>query len=92
MGNYPRHQVYAAIDREREYQETRWGRDDARGIHMLEFVVFMEHYLALAKASGTKSSGPNFALHEAMNEIRKVAALAVACMEQCGVLPRNPLD
>jgi hypothetical protein len=77
--------VYEAIDREREYQDARWGGvpHDARE-SVGNFLIYMERYLQKAKDAYVDASHST----EALREIRKVAALAVACMEVHGA-PRR---
>jgi hypothetical protein len=73
--------VYDAIDGEREYQDGKWGgpgHDAGHGVG--SFIVFMDEYLRRAKEKLTTVVGDEAALHE----LRKVAALAVACFEQHG--------
>jgi hypothetical protein len=48
------------------------------------WIVFMEHYLGLAKAELTLKDGHTAALEM----MRKVVALGVACFEEHGVPPR----
>lgn len=82
-----REKVYDAIDSEREYQDQRWGGPSHDQIHELaSWVVYMEHYVDKAKAA--ISSPSTEGSEEITDNIRKVAALAVACMENHGVRPR----
>lgn len=89
-----RQDVYAAIDGERAYQETVWGPDGERRVAGVpqdgyanpsehdvgSWMVFMDHYMNLAKAELSTKHGTGPALHQ----LRKVATLAVACFEQHG--------
>lgn len=81
-----RDQVFAAINSERAYQESKWGG------HYQEaesWCLFIEHYahLARTKASTTDFSDPaNLTAYLA--DIRKIGTLAVAAMEQHGA-PRR---
>lgn len=85
-----RTEVYEAIDGERNYQDTRWNPDTTQsgGLHSVtEFLVYMQDYTAEALHYVSRNGDPKaseFALHN----VRKVAALAVACMEQHGA-PRR---
>ena len=74
-----RNSVYAMIDGEREYQESRWGAlgmvaDENHSV--ADWIIYMEQHLTNAKRQAYNLN-PKLALCE----IRKVAALAVACME-----------
>ncbi len=84
----PRTEVYDAIDSERAYQDSRWNGDttESCGKHTAtEFILYMEHYLAKARAlaSTTVEGDP-----EVLDAVRKVTALGVACMEGNGA-PRR---
>lgn len=87
----PRSTVYKAIDGEREYQNMKWPspngpdhdgywRDRLRTLH--EFIQDMRKYVAIADSCETAPG--------ALDSIRKIAALAVACMEQHGAPERIP--
>lgn len=81
-----RNEVYAAIDSERAYQESKWGghRHEAES-----WCLFIEHYahLARTKASTTDfTEVPNLIAY--LDDLRKIATLAVAAMEQHGA-PRR---
>lgn len=91
-----RDDVYAALDIEREYQQRLWGEDGSRRPpfpvagegpkHSVgNWIVFMRHYLRRAEDNLTTKSGH----YDALDELRKVAALAVACFEQHGVPGRK---
>lgn len=88
-----RQEVYTVIDGERNYQDNL-GCDrtelcelppEQRIRGVAEYAVMMDVYLQRAKNAWTNSAGAIGALHE----IRKVAALAVACMEDNGALSRS---
>ncbi len=74
-----RMQVYDAIDSERAYQHSKWSEefDDSRW-SLSDWIIFMERHIAEAKSS------TGYPLN-VLNSIRKIAALAVACMEHNGV-------
>lgn len=92
-----RHEIYERIDQERSYQDKVWGIGGERRAgesvtpgegpnHSVgNFIVFMEHYLNLAKQELSTKRGH----HEALHQLRKVAALAVACFEQHCCPQRN---
>lgn len=75
-----REEVYKAIDGEREYQETRWERP-AHAHTNTEYLVYVQYYVnqALAAVSTQDGDGATFPA------LRKIAALAVAAMEENGV-------
>jgi hypothetical protein len=82
--------VYKAIDGERDYQDAKWGNslssgiagDGARSID--EFSLYIVGYAAdAARLASHYADG-----QAKLAEIRKVAALCVACMEQHGVPSR----
>lgn len=79
MIKYPnsRSVVYTVIDGERDYQDDRFG-DNPHTV--TEFLCFMQHYLSEAIKKVSTTSGDDCALPE----VRKIAALAVVCMEQNG--------
>jgi hypothetical protein len=76
--------VYKAIDGERDYQDWRWGTVQDHPHDVGGWIVIMEQLLADAREEFTRQAGDVGAL----TELRKVAAVAVACMEQHGVNPR----
>lgn len=70
-----RSKVYQAIDSERDYQDVKWpGHKHEVGA----YITMLDVYVANAKESWIENRGD----YAALEEIRKVAALAVACMEQ----------
>jgi hypothetical protein len=84
-----RKEVYERIDQEREYQRLRWGIDLPETGELLKptesFLLYIQHHLnkAIAEISSTPTD------KEALNEVRKIAALAVACLEQHGCDERD---
>lgn len=87
-----RQQIYDAINKEREYQA---GWEDptlttSGGQHSIqEFLTYIQSYTNEALEVGCRKPDPTsneFGLHA----LRKIAALAVAAMEQWGVRERNP--
>ncbi len=85
-----REEVYEAIDSEREYQQQRWNVDTttSRGEHEIEaWVLFMEDYLLEARKQLSRNGRP-LAHCLALESIRKVTAMGVACMEQNGAPKR----
>ncbi len=49
------------------------------------WILWMEQYLANARLEATRSTDKTAALHE----VRKAAALALACLTYCGCPPRD---
>lgn len=86
-----RQDIYKIIDGERDYQNSRWNANTTttEGKHsVLEFLVYMRDYIEEAMHFSTRNSDPS-AQEFTLNSVRKVAALAVSCMEQHGVTPRK---
>jgi len=78
-----RQEVYQAIDEERDYQEWRWPRP--AHIHSnTEYLVYIDHYLKEAFAAVSKQDSEM----GTYDPLRKIAALAVAAMEENGVIHR----
>ena len=69
-----RKDVFELIDDEREYQNDTQADDTAYSV--ADWVIFIENQVAQAKQEVY-----NMAPHKALEHVRKIAALAVACME-----------
>ena len=82
-----REKVFGAIIGERYYQDAqqKGGRFEKKVHTVGEELLLMKVYLDKAIAKYAKYYGDAAALHG----IRKVAALAVRCMENHGALPRE---
>jgi len=81
--------VYSRIDGERDYQDKRWPHDaPSVGSHDVgTYILFMKGYVAKAVETACFS-----ARHEqCIEHFRKIAALAVRCMEGHGAAPRLDL-
>ena len=81
-----RENVYKRIDQERDYQDIKWKNndvpDDEKSI--AEWLNYIEFHLGKAK------NEIYYLKHqEALAEVRKIAALAVKCMEIHGCSERN---
>jgi hypothetical protein len=86
----PRSEVYAAIDSERDYQDSRWNEHTttSKGQHTFEeWFVYMENYIAEAKHVLSREAKQT-AQPKAADITRKVAAMCVCAMEQHGA-PRR---
>lgn len=86
----PRADVYRAIDSERDYQDSRWNpaTTPTKGLHTVsEWILYMEQYLHEARRLVSTQADPK-ASNDALEFIRKVAGMGVACMEQNGAPQR----
>lgn len=79
-----RENVFAAIDRERAWQEQKWGTNQEHPHSVGEWLLIVESELAEAKHAWTKGSGDR----DALAELVQVAAVAVAALEQHGAIER----
>jgi hypothetical protein len=75
-----RAEVYRAIDGERTYQEKRWERPKHNHTNT-EYLVYIDHYVKQAFAAVSTEDGDE----STFPALRKIAALAVAAMEENGV-------
>ena len=85
-----RKNVYKLIDGEREYQNSRWNPDTTLtgGVHhVTDWLVYIQDYLHEAMHIVTRNADPE-ASDDALEIIRKIAAMSVACMEQNETKPR----
>ena len=71
--------VYAAIDRERDYQDRKWG-DKPHTVG--EWLLIMEAELAEAKRAWAKGDD------DAKRELLQVIAVGVAALEQHDIIER----
>jgi hypothetical protein len=85
-----RKEVYALIDGEREYQNSRWNENTttSKNKHALEeWMIYIEDYLAEAKhiisREARQTSDP-----KVQAIFRKVASMLVCAMEEHGAPPR----
>lgn len=84
MGRSPgerRQEVYDAVDDERDHQDAKWGTIDEHGHTIGEWILILEAELEEAKRAIIKGGGGR---NSVLHEIRQVAAVAIACMEQHG--------
>jgi hypothetical protein len=91
--NDPRHPasletVIDAFKAEREYQRRRWGFRQLDGVlreadhDVADFLVYMDDYLMECKHEASRKAGKGAAL----DTLRKVICLAIACLQQnCGL-------
>lgn len=80
--------AYMAIDEERGYQIRRWKEDENQHFHStVEFLVFIREYANNALGAYTYLEDDKVKVKN-LHSIRKIAAMAVACMEQNGTVTR----
>ncbi len=71
-------EVFQLLDRERKYQEEKWGDLDERN-NVGDFLCYMKRYYDAAVVENNPDSP-----YEALRNIAKVGALCVACLEKFG--------
>jgi hypothetical protein len=79
-----RSQVYLVVDGERDYQDRKWGTIDQRPKQVGSWLTLMRAILTEAEMEWAHTNGD----HTALDEIRKLAATTIACMEQHGAVRR----
>lgn len=77
-----RSEVYASIDRERDYQDRVWPNEFTS---VGDVILALEEYVTRARSVWAGEPAPETG---ALGMIRKVAAIAVRGMEQHGVIER----
>lgn len=85
-----RQEVYSLIDGERHYQDQRWNESttDTKGLHSpQEWLSYIRDYTEEALHMGCREA-EQICKPKQMAIIRKIAAMAVAAMEQNGSTPR----
>lgn len=78
--------VYRAIDSERDYQDQKWGGasyDSQKSVG--DFLLYIRRYVDMAQETYSTATD----VTPTLENIRKIAALAVACMEYNGAPRRN---
>lgn len=83
-----RKDVYSVINDERVYQNRKWGTIDDRPKQVGSWLTLMRYILNKAEQDWSTNNGDK----EALDEIRKLVATGIACMEQHGAVARNPVD
>ncbi len=83
-----RQAAYEAIDSERDYQDSLWpGHTDvANPLTIGEFLLLIDQYVHFARDQWVVESKPEL---ETLHDIRKIAGIAVNCMEQHGAPKRT---
>lgn len=79
-----RSEVYKAIDTERDYQDKKWAEFSDSNNSWADWTIYIEQHLRKAKEHIYDSHNPKF-----LDEIRKIAALCVACAENSYILKRE---
>lgn len=83
-------EVYDAIDSERDYQDSLWNPETTptEGVHhVASWLTYMRSYLDEAVNQVSRGADPAASV-AALNTIRKITAMGVACMEQHGAPQR----
>lgn len=80
-----RYKVYKIIDGERDYQDSKWGVQTDRAKPTESFIVYMKAYLDQAVKDISFNSGDA----KALDTLRKVVSLGIACFEIHGVPERT---
>jgi hypothetical protein len=89
--NSSRSEVFDAINGERNYQDHKWNEDttESGGRHTLtEWIMFIEDYVDEAKRVYSREPDPDASIF-VQHTLRKIAALAVAAMEEHGAQTRQ---
>lgn len=85
MSTFLRQVIYREIDRERTYQDRQHGGREHDKDHTVEdWLEFMDEYVTDAKA--LVRAGEQ---RVALEEIRKIVSLGIACLEVHGCPPRQ---
>lgn len=80
-----RDRVYDSIDSERFYQDRKWGSVQDRPHEVGGWLLLMRKLLTDAEAAWATSNND----YKALNDLRKVLAVGVACAEQHGLPGRS---
>lgn len=84
--------AFEAIRGEVKYQDELWGNEPSGGIHsVVEWILFIQNYLREAEEVVSRKPSPKCD-EEALHVMRKIATMAVRCMEQNGILFRDMRD
>src|SRR4051812_24507266 len=80
-----RNEVFEAIIGERKFQDRKWGTIDQHPHEVGGWLTLMRKLLTDAEAAWSASNGDRGAL----DEVRKLLAVGVACCEQHGIERRS---
>ena len=81
-------EVMSAVHDERVFQNRKWGTIVEHPHEVGGYLTLMRKLLCDAEQAWSSQKGDVGAL----DEIRKVVAVGIACMEQHGPIPRSPLS
>lgn len=81
-----RQEVYEAVNTEREYQDKTWRQNPGHETSVGEAILLIEEYVARARLEWTGEPAPEL---QTLHIIRKIAGVAVRCMEQHGAPKRD---
>lgn len=81
-------EVMSAVHDERVFQNRKWGTITEHPHEVGGYLTLMRKLLCDAEQAWSSQKGDVGAL----DEIRKVVAVGIACMEQHGPIPRSPLS
>lgn len=84
MNEVTRAEIFKAIDRERVYQDAKRGPAHDRNLSLGDWILIMQEELEEARKEFVRGVGQRAAL----KEVLQVAAVGVACLENCGVVER----
>lgn len=79
-----RQEIYEAINRERDYQDTVWGRGHDEAHNLPAWLLIMRHLLLEAETTWL-NGGPG----ESQRKLLQAVATGVAAMEVCGLYERE---
>lgn len=77
-------EVFKIISLEREYQDRKWGRPFGHPHEVGAYLTIMRKLLTEAEFAWASQNGDEGAL----DELRKVVAVGIACMEEHGAVNR----
>jgi hypothetical protein len=77
--------VFEAIASERDYQDRKWGTPAEHPHEVGGYLTLMDVHLQRAKAAWASANNDT----EALEALRKVLAVGVACAEQHGIRGRS---
>lgn len=80
-----RTKVYEAVDTERDFQDRKWGTLEKHPHEVGAWIALMSKLIRDAENAWASSNGD----YKALEEVRKVIAVGVACAEQHGITTRS---
>ena len=81
-------EVFSVIHDERVFQDRKWGTIQEHGHEVGAYLLLIQKLLDDAKVAWATRRGDTGAL----DELRKVVAVGVACMEEHGPVGRKAVD